>query len=135
MYSGAFGCVPLHFGFLTERNLSMHWKLRSSVLGALVLLLAAAVVAEAAESAKKTNTVITVGEMCGGCVKRITAALEKMPDINDIKCDVKTKTVTVTPKKGKTLSPRALWEEMEKIGKRPTKLVGPSGTYTSKPKK
>ena len=113
----------------------MHWKLRASVLGALVLLLAAAVVAEAAESAKKTNTVITVGEMCGGCVKRITAALEKMPDINDIKCDVKTKTVTVTPKKGKTLSPRALWEEMEKIGKRPTKLVGPSGTYTSKPKK
>ena len=108
----------------------------SVALLALFALGTAAVAHAAGPAAKTNNTAIPIaGEMCGGCVKRITAALEKMPDINDIKCDVKTKTVTVIPKKGKTLSPRALWEELEEIGKTPTKLVGPSGTFTSKPKK
>lgn len=57
-----------------------------------------------------------------------------MPDIKDIRCDVKTRTVQVMPKTGKILSPRALWEAMEQIGKTPRKLAGPSGTFTSKPK-
>ena len=110
----------------------MHSKSRLLTAAALLLALGLTVFAEAAES--KKSTVITVGEMCGGCVKRITAKLEKTSDIADIQCDVKAKTVTVTPEKSKTLSPRALWEAMEEIGKTPKKLAGPSGTFTSKPK-
>ena len=83
-----------------------------------------------------TDTVITLrGEMCGGCIKRITARLTKLADVDKVQCEVKAKTVTVTPKQDKTLSPRALWEALESIGKRPQQLVGPSGTFTSKPKK
>lgn len=109
-------------------------RLPVAVVAVLVLGLAASVQATEPTRATK-NTVITVSEMCGGCVKRITAKLEKMEDIHDIKCDVKAKTVAVVPEKDKTLSPRALWEAMDEIGKTPTKLTGPSGTFTSKPKK
>jgi copper chaperone CopZ len=73
--------------------------------------------------------------MCGGCVKNMTAKLEPMPNVGSIASDVKAKTITVTPKPGKVLSPRALWEAMEDIGKTPAKLAGPTGTFTSKPTK
>ncbi|MGH7126971.1 MAG: heavy-metal-associated domain-containing protein [Planctomycetaceae bacterium] len=87
------------------------------------------------EAAESTKTVITVGEMCGGCVKRITAKLEPMPGIADVRCDIETKRVFVTPEKDVALSPRGLWEAMESIGKTPKRLTGPSGTFTSKPKR
>lgn len=77
------------------------------------------------------STVMTVGEMCGGCVKKITKKLQPMAGIAGVECDVSKKTVKVVPDNGVTLSPRKLWET---IGKTPTKLVGPSGTYSSKPK-
>ena len=45
------------------------------------------------------------------------------------------KTAIVVPKGDATLSPLELWEAIEKAGKVPVKLEGPSGTFTSKPKK
>ncbi len=83
---------------------------------------------------KSQNTVMTVGEMCGGCVTKITAKLKPMPEVGQITCDIPTKTVTVTPAAGKTLSPKTLWEAMDSIGKTPKSLTGPSGTFKSKPK-
>ena len=47
----------------------------------------------------------------------------------------KSKTAIVVPKGDATLSPLQLWEAVEKAGKVPVKLEGPSGTFTSKPKK
>lgn len=85
------------------------------------------------EAAEAKSTVITVGEMCGGCVKKITAKFNGFADVDKVQCDVKAKTVTVIPKAGKTLSPRTLWEAMESIGKKPKQLAGPDGTFTSKP--
>lgn len=76
--------------------------------------------------------VMSVGEMCGGCVKKITARLSKMPEIATIQCSVAKKSVTVTPKAG-GVSSKALWEAMVEIGKTPTKLVDASGAYTSAP--
>ena len=81
------------------------------------------------------QTVVTVGEMCGGCVKNITTRLQKVSDIEKIECDIATKTVTITPKSDKTLSPKFVWETMAEIGKTPKKLVTPSGTFTAKPNK
>ncbi len=83
---------------------------------------------------KNQATVITVEEMCGGCVTKITKHFAGVKDISDLKCDIKTKTATFTPRKDTELSPLKLWEEMDGIGKTPKKLVGPSGTFTSKPK-
>lgn len=82
----------------------------------------------------KTTTIMTVGEMCGGCVKNITAKLKPMPCIADVSCDITKKTVTVTPAEGKTLSAKTLWEAMESIGKTPKSMTGPGGTFTAKPK-
>jgi copper chaperone CopZ len=107
---------------------------KSQVAVALAMLLAL-VATSSLEAAESTSTVITVSEMCGGCVKRITAKLGEYSDIANVKCDIKTKTVTVTPKAKKTLSPRGLWEVMESIDKTPTRLAAPSGTFTTKPKK
>ena len=84
---------------------------------------------------EKTTTSIEVTEMCGGCVKNITKRFESVNDVDHVTCNIKTKTVTVFPKTGVTLSPKALWETMEEIGKTPVKLSGPSGTFTSKPSK
>jgi len=85
-----------------------------------------------AEAAAPQDTVVTFGEMCGGCVKRINAQLTKMPEIAGVKCDVATKSATVTPA-ASGVSARVLWEALEGIGKTPVKMVGPSGTFTTKP--
>lgn len=106
---------------------------RAVALAVAVLLCSGAVELEAKE--KPAATVMTVKEMCGGCVKKITKHLQPMEGIAAIQCDIKAKTVKVTPKGGHTLSPKGLWTAMDEIGKTPTKLVGPSGTFTSKPKK
>jgi copper chaperone CopZ len=82
----------------------------------------------------KTETVITVGEMCGGCVKKIEKKLKPMDGVGELRFDVKAKTVTVIPKPKTTLSAKTLWTAMEEIGKTPKKLVGPGGTFTKKPK-
>ena len=87
-----------------------------------------------AEEKKIVATTVTVGEMCGGCVKRITAHFDKVKEVSKIKCDIKTKTVMLFPATGVRFSPKKMWETMESIGKEPKKLVGPDGTFTSKPK-
>ncbi|MEM6470629.1 MAG: heavy-metal-associated domain-containing protein [Planctomycetota bacterium] len=89
--------------------------------------------AEAKE--KVTNTTVTVGHMCSGCVKTITTRFKREKSVNKIECDIDAKTVTLTPAKDVKLSSLAVWEIFEKIRKKPTKLVGPDGTFTSKPKK
>jgi copper chaperone CopZ len=105
---------------------------RSIASAALLLLVVTATnPVEAADTT--TATVITVGEMCGGCVKKINAKFENVNGIGSVSCDIPTKTVTLTPASGYRLKPRVLWEMMDEIGKTPTKLVGPNGTFTEKP--
>jgi copper chaperone CopZ len=91
------------------------------------------VVSQEAQAAPSENTVMTVGEMCGGCVKRITTRLKQVPGITDITCDVAKKSVTVTIGEGGP-SPRTLWITMEEIGKTPVQMVSPQGTFSEKPK-
>ena len=110
----------------------MHFKKTLAAAVLTVLAISAATLVEAADSAK---TVLTIrGEMCGDCVKKIKAKLAENSAIGDVQCELKTKTVTITPERGQRLSPRGLWEAMESIGKSPKLLVGPSGTFTAKPK-
>jgi hypothetical protein len=88
-----------------------------------------------AEEKKIVTTTVTVGEMCGGCVKQITAHFDKIKEVTKIKCDIESRSVMLFPAKDVRLSPIKVWETMESIGKKPSKLVGPDGTFTSKPKK
>jgi copper chaperone CopZ len=79
-------------------------------------------------------TKITIPDMeCNGCAKKVAVQLKAVPGVGTIQTDVPTKIATVTPKGDTSLSPRQLWEAVEKAGKEPSKLEGPSGTFTSKP--
>lgn len=91
-------------------------------------------VANAAD-ASKTKTTITLKVLtCENCAKMVAAKLNEVPGVGSVKTDVKSKTAIVVPKSSATPSPLKLWEAIEKAGKEPVKLVGPSGTFTSKPK-
>jgi copper chaperone CopZ len=107
---------------------------RRSAALALAVACVLALGTDAAHAANAQNTVITVDEMCSGCVRNITKRMKKFPDVSTVKCNMATRTVTIAPKAGKTLSPRTLWEAMQGVGNPPKKLVGPTGTFTSKPK-
>lgn len=63
-------------------------------------------------------------------VKQLTA----VPGVESVRPDVQSQTAKVTPKANKAPSPRALWEAVEKAGFKPTKLEGPGGKFTAKPK-
>ena len=108
----------------------------SQTIACIALLVLALTTAEAGEAAETpAATVISVGEMCGGCVKKINAKFEGVEGIGSVRCDIASKTVTLMPASGYRLSPRGLWVMMDEIGKTPRKLVGPSGTFTEKPTK
>jgi len=79
-------------------------------------------------------TVITIEDLdCPSCAKAVEKALAKVPGVDSVKTDVKTQTATVMPKADTKVSPRVLWEAVEKADFKPTKLEGPGGTFTDKP--
>src|SRR5262245_36530591 len=90
-------------------------------------------------SASETKTKATVisipGLHCDGCGKKVAAKVMEIRGVESVFASMQTKTVNVTPKAGASLSPKALWEAVEKANKTPTKLEGPNGTFTSKPTK
>lgn len=88
-----------------------------------------------AAAAEPQPTTITVPEMdCPSCAKKIADKLAKVDGVAKAETDVKTKTIKVTPKSGMNPSPKELWEAVEKLDKTPTRLDGPSGVFTTKPK-
>lgn len=101
-----------------------------------VCLSASVIVSRLAVAAdSKTETVITVDGMhCEGCAKKVAKKLEAVKDVASAKVDVKSNKATVAPSKDRSVSAKALWEAVETAGYTPTKLEGPSGTFTKKPK-
>lgn len=80
-------------------------------------------------------TVVTIqGEMCGGCVKKMQGVLAKVPGIMRVEGNVTAKTMTIIPASQNAPSAKAIWEAIEKSGKKPAKLVGPEGEFAVKPK-
>lgn len=79
------------------------------------------------------TTISVPGMDCGGCAKKLSTALSKVAGVAKVEADIEAKTLKVTPKAQTTVSPKALWEALEKAGKAPNKLEGPGGTFTSKP--
>ena len=83
----------------------------------------------------KTETVLTIDGMhCAGCAKKVSRKLEAIKPVASAKVDAATGKAIVAPTKGKKVSPKLLWEAVEAAGYKPTKLQGPSGTFTKKPK-
>lgn len=79
-------------------------------------------------------TKITFSEMhCPGCANTITKTLQATPGVAQASANFQSLTAWVKPMPQVVLSPKMLWEKMEKINQKPAKLEGPSGTFTSKP--
>lgn len=102
---------------------------------AFLAALSVAMLLNAAEVKSTTDTTVTIkGMHCVSCAKKVTQKLKAVSNVADVKIDVKTSLATISPQKGKSASARALWEAVETAGYEPTKLQGPDGTFTSKPK-
>ena len=103
---------------------------------ALVSGLAAAVRAGDPPAKAPTAYTITVpGMHCAGCAKKLVDKLAELKSVAKAEAFMDTKTIKVTPKPNVAVSPKELWETLEKDDQVPTKLVTPNGTaFTAKPK-
>lgn len=88
-----------------------------------------------ADEPKSINTSITISDLhCEACAKKVAKKLATVKNVASASVDVKSTKATVKPKKETSASPKALWEAVEAAGYTPTKLEGPDGTFTEKPK-
>jgi Cu+-exporting ATPase len=90
----------------------------------------------AAQASDAKETIISVPDMhCGGCAKKLSTEMSKVAGVLKVETDLEAKTIKVTPKAQGNMSPKSLWEAVENAGKKPTKLEGPNGSFTTKPTK
>jgi len=88
-----------------------------------------------AQAASPEITTVHVRDMhCENCARKIARKLFAVSGVVKVQASVKQDLVLVTPQAGKTLSARAIWEAVIDGEAEPTKLVGPSGTFTTKPR-
>ena len=81
-----------------------------------------------------TTTISVEGMHCAGCAAKVSRNLQAVAGVNVAEVDALKALAIVSAKPNAIPSPRSLWEAVEKAGYKPTKLVGPAGTFTSKPK-
>ena len=99
-----------------------------------MVLTAVAILCGSAQAADNRPSVIQVDNMhCSNCASKIARKLYAVPGVTHVACDVKAGTATVRGQNGKNLSPKALWEAVEKATFKVVKLTAPSGTHTKKP--
>jgi copper chaperone CopZ len=109
--------------------------MRLTATSVTVALLAVLAIGQALWAADPVPTKIVVSDMhCISCAKKMATKLSEVPGVAKVQADVQKTTMMVTPKPEKVLSPRALWEAVEKAGYKPSKIEGPSGTFKEKPK-
>ena len=70
---------------------------------------------------------------CKNCAKKIARKLYAVPGVIAVHANVKQNLALITPQQGKDPSRRALWEAIEAAKFKPVKLIGPEGTYKTKP--
>ena len=80
------------------------------------------------------TTKITVeGMHCMGCAKKIANKLYEVQGVAKVEANVPASVLIVGPQAQRAPSPKAMWEAVERAGYRPSRLEGPSGTFTAKP--
>jgi copper chaperone CopZ len=105
-----------------------------ALLGVLVLIAGLGVLAQTRGQTTVKETVIDIEDLdCEACAVTVEESLKEIAGVAKVKIDVDTQTATVIPQEKATLSAKTLWEAVEQSGFTPLKLVGPSGTFTSKP--
>ena len=87
----------------------------------------------AADAPVASTTITVEGMHCAGCAKNLSTKLKAVKSVKEAEVDLATKTAKITPADKENVSAKALWETIVKAGYKPTKLVGPSGTFTKTP--
>jgi copper chaperone CopZ len=101
---------------------------------ALVVVLIGSVDGGGGQAKAPDYSVITVENMhCANCAKRIGGKLQEVPGIAKIQYDIEKKLFWAHPQPGKQVSPRALWDAIEKGNDTPLKIQGPQGTFVKRP--
>jgi copper chaperone CopZ len=80
------------------------------------------------------TTISVKGMHCQGCASKVASNLQAVKGVSTADVDASKAVAVVIAKESAVPSPKALWEAVEKAGYTPTKLVGPAGTFTKKPK-
>ena len=79
-------------------------------------------------------TVITIPKMdCGGCAKKIGTQLYAVQGVGQVAQNLDTFQLFVTPHPNVGVSPRLLWEAVEKAGFAPSRMDSPYGAFVTKP--
>ena len=113
----------------------MYARTKAALTAAALAAVALVAGARAADAEASAVSKITVkGLSCPSCAKKVTGRIKEVVGVADAAADVETGVVTVTPKDGQSPSPLSLWEAVEKAKYTPTRLEGPGGTFTEKPK-
>jgi copper chaperone CopZ len=76
------------------------------------------------------ETAIYVSNMhCPTCAKKIAGKLYRLKGVVKVKTDVKKHLAIVTPQAKKQVDSKAAWAAVRSAGFKPTKLIGPQGTF------
>ncbi|MCA9237815.1 MAG: heavy-metal-associated domain-containing protein [Planctomycetales bacterium] len=101
---------------------------------------AAEIAAEKPQEPKETNpkplklanheTAIYVGKMhCKTCARKISSKLFTLKGVKQVRSDVKANLTIVVSEPKQPLDPVKAWAAVQAAGFKPTKLIGPAGTY------
>ncbi len=86
-------------------------------------------------AADPAPTKITIPDMdCASCAKKVGGKVAEVKGVGKVEYNVQARTLTVCPKAGEAMSPKALWEAVVAAKLDPSKLEGPGGVFTTKPK-
>ena len=88
----------------------------------------------AAAEPQQIPTVVTVKKLCPTCGAKIVQNLSKLPQVAEATMNVEQRTLRVRCVPGGSVSPRAVWETVERGGEQPVKIQCPTGTFTTKPR-
>jgi copper chaperone CopZ len=80
----------------------------------------------------KNEIAIYVGDMhCAHCAKKIAGKLYRVKGVVKVRTDVKKNLAIVTPQAKKQVDSKAAWAAVRSAGFKPTKLIGPQGTFVA----
>jgi copper chaperone CopZ len=68
---------------------------------------------------------------CAGCAKKIASKLYRVKGVVKVRTYLKQNLAIVTPQAKKQIDVKAAWVAVQKAGFKPTKMIGPHGTFVA----
>jgi copper chaperone CopZ len=79
-----------------------------------------------------SEVAIYVSDMhCAGCAKKIAGKLYRVKGVVKVRTNLKQNLAIVTPQAKKQIDAKAAWVAVQKAGFKPTKMIGPQGTFVA----